>query len=148
MFCVQSPSARTEPSWQALPFPDGVAQSCSGKQESAATPGPWPVTGKSSPSRVARAGSSVIDLLDTNILIHLIKNRPPHVARRIDALSRQVTVLFPEADSICRNYAQQAAALKRQSTLIGANDLWIACPALALGATPVSHNQREFRRVA
>jgi tRNA(fMet)-specific endonuclease VapC len=29
----------------------------------------------------------VIYLLDTTILIYLIRNRPPHVAERIDALS-------------------------------------------------------------
>jgi tRNA(fMet)-specific endonuclease VapC len=37
--------------------------------------------------------------------------------------------------------------LKRCGTPIGANDLWIASHALALGATLVSHNLREFRRI-
>jgi tRNA(fMet)-specific endonuclease VapC len=104
----------------------------------------------------------VIYLLDTNILIYLIKNRPPQVAERIDALkdqdslamsfitwaellqgaqcsqrreatlaqldalSRQVPVLYPEGQAICRHYAEQATALKRLGTPIGANDLWIA----------------------
>ena len=122
-------------------------------------------------------------LLDTNILIYLIKNRPHQVAKRIDALSaadslamsfitwaellqgaegsqrraatlqrletlaRQVPVLVPEGEAICRHYAVQATALKRRATPIGANDLWIACHALALGATLVSHNVREFSRI-
>ncbi len=125
----------------------------------------------------------MIHLLDTNILIYLIKNRPPQVAQRIDALpdddslamsfitwaellqgaegsqrraatlaqldalSRQVPVLYPDGPDICRHYAEQATALKRQGTPIGANDLWIACHALALGATLVSHNVREFQRI-
>ncbi len=125
----------------------------------------------------------MIYLLDTNILIYLIKNRPPQVAHRIDALkeedslamsfitwaellhgaqgsqrreatlqqldalSRQVPVLYPENQAICRHYAEQASALKRQGTPIGANDLWIACHSLALGATLVSHNIREFARI-
>ena len=125
----------------------------------------------------------MIYLLDTNILIYLIKNRPPQVAERIDqladedrlvmsfitwaellrgaegslrrtdtlkqldVLARQVTVLYPEGDGICRHYAVQATALKRQGTPIGGKDLWIACHALALGATLVSHNVREFARI-
>ena len=125
----------------------------------------------------------MIYLLDTNILIYLIKNQPPEVAERIDALdlndslamsfitwaellqgaegsqrreatlrqldqlARQVPVLYPEGAAICLHYAQQATALKRRGTPIGANDLWIACHALALEATLVSHNVSEFARV-
>lgn len=125
----------------------------------------------------------MIYLLDTNILIHLIRNRPPQVAKRIDqltdddslamsfvtwaellrgakgsqrreatlqqldVLARQVPVLYPEGPAICRHYAAQATALKRKATPIGGNDLWIACHALALGATLVSHNVREFARI-
>lgn len=125
----------------------------------------------------------MIVLLDTNILIFLIKNHPPQVAERIDALdpgdslamsfitwaellqgaegsqrreatlrqldqlARQVPVLYPEGPQICRHYAVQATALKRRGTPIGANDLWIACHALALDATLVSHNVNEFARI-
>jgi tRNA(fMet)-specific endonuclease VapC len=125
----------------------------------------------------------VIYLLDTNILIYLMKNRPPQVAEKIDALgdgdslamsfitwgellqgaeasqrreatlrqlealARQIPVLYPEGGAICHSYAVQATSLKRQGTPIGANDLWIACHALALGATLVSHNVREFQRI-
>jgi tRNA(fMet)-specific endonuclease VapC len=125
----------------------------------------------------------VIVLLDTNILIYLIKNHPPQVAERIDALdpgdslamsfitwaellqgaegsqrreatlrqldqlARQVPVLYPEGPQICRHYAVQATALKRRGTPIGANDLWIACHALALDATLVSQNVSEFARI-
>ena len=125
----------------------------------------------------------MIVLLDTNILIYLIKNHPPQVAERIDALdpgdslamsfitwaellqgaegsqrreatlrqldqlARQVPVLYLEGPQICRHYAVQATALKRRGTPIGANDLWIACHALALDATLVSHNVNEFARI-
>ena len=96
----------------------------------------------------------MIDLLDTNILIYLIKNRPPQVAERIDALkeedslamsfltwaellqraqgsqrreatlgqlkalSRQVPVLYPEGQAICRHFAEQATVLNRLGTPI------------------------------
>ncbi|HSW03308.1 PIN domain-containing protein [Aquabacterium sp.] len=46
------------------------------------------------------------------------------------------------------HYAQVRAALERQGTPIGANDTWIAAQALAVGATLVTDNEREFRRVA
>jgi tRNA(fMet)-specific endonuclease VapC len=125
----------------------------------------------------------VIYLLDTNILIYLIKNQPPATAqrvnalkedarlcmsfitwaellkgaersvrkpavvRRLEALARQVEVLYPAGPAICQHYAQQATRLKDAGTPIGANDLWIACHALAEGATLVTHNTREFQRV-
>jgi tRNA(fMet)-specific endonuclease VapC len=125
----------------------------------------------------------VIYLLDTNILIYLIKNQPPaitqrvnalpedtrlcmsfitwaellkgaersvrkpEVVRRLEALARQVEVLYPNGPAICQHYAEQATRLKDAGTPIGANDLWIACHALAEGATLVTHNTREFQRV-
>lgn len=126
----------------------------------------------------------MIYLLDTNILIYLIKQHPPAVAqrvdalpaedrlcmsfitwaellkgaerstrkadvlRRLDALARQVPVLYPGGPAICRHYAEQFTRLKDAGTPIGANDLWIACHALAEDATLVTHNMREFERVS
>jgi tRNA(fMet)-specific endonuclease VapC len=37
--------------------------------------------------------------------------------------------------------------LERQGTPIGANDTWIAAQALAIKATLVTDNEREFSRV-
>ncbi|UUX97176.1 type II toxin-antitoxin system VapC family toxin [Aquabacterium sp. J223] len=126
----------------------------------------------------------MIYLLDTNILIYLIKQQPPAIAervnalgdddrllmsfitwaellkgaerstrkaevlRRLDALARQVPVAYPTSPAICRHYAEQSTRLKDAGTPIGANDLWIACHALAEGAVLVTHNLREFQRVA
>lgn len=126
----------------------------------------------------------MIYLLDTNILIYLIRSRPPEVVgrvdslaeddrlcmsfitwaellkgaerstrkpevlRRLDALARQVSVIYPTGPGICRHYAQQATRLKEAGTPIGANDLWIACHALAEDAVLVTHNTREFQRVS
>ena len=67
--------------------------------------------------------------------------------QQLAALALQVRVLYPEGPAICRHYAVQTTALRRQGTPIGANDLWIACHALALDAVLVSHNVREFRRI-
>lgn len=125
----------------------------------------------------------MIYLLDTNILIYLIKNQPPTITqkvnslpadtklamsfitwaellkgaersnrkpetlRRLEQLTQQVTVLYPESPAICKHYAEQFMQLKDAGTPIGANDLWIACHALAEGATLVTHNTKEFLRV-
>jgi tRNA(fMet)-specific endonuclease VapC len=123
-------------------------------------------------------------LLDTNILIYLIKHQPPAIAQRVDAMSaeerlcmsfitwaellkgaerssrkaqvlqrldalaRQVNVLYPTGPGICRHYAEQFTRLKDAGTPIGANDLWMAAHALAESATLVTRNTREFQRVA
>ena len=122
-------------------------------------------------------------MLDTNILIYLIKNRPPGIAVRLNALpvddelcmsfvtyaellkgaerstrkadvlcrlerlARQVPVSYPNDHRICQHYAEQFMRLKTAGTPIGANDLWIACHALAEAATLVTHNLREFERI-
>lgn len=125
----------------------------------------------------------MIYVLDTNVLIYLIKNQPPAIAQRVDALpedarlcmsfvtwaellkgaerstkkpevvrrlealARQVAVLYPAGPAICEHYAEQFTRLKDAGIPIGANDLWIACHALAESATLVTHNTREFQRV-
>lgn len=122
-------------------------------------------------------------MLDTDTLIYFIKNKPPSVAarinalddsdllcmsyvsyaellkgaqastrkadvlRRLDVLTRQIAVLYPAGSRLCGHYAEQAAALKATGTPIGGNDLWIACHALAEGATLVTNNSNEFNRI-
>lgn len=46
-----------------------------------------------------------------------------------------------------QHYGLIRAQLEKAGTPIGANDLFIAAHALALGATLVTANEREFRRV-
>ena len=123
-------------------------------------------------------------MLDTNILIYLIKNKPQAVADRVNAiapddqlcmsfftyaellkgaerstkrdkvlrdlkqLTRQVPVLYAVDHRLCERYAEQFTQLRTSGTPIGANDLWIACHALAEGSVLVTHNTGEFRRVS
>lgn len=122
-------------------------------------------------------------MLDTNILIYLIKNKPPSVAARINALDpsdelcmsfftyaellkgaerstrkgavlrqlgdlvRQIPVRFSASTALCEHYAQHFTRLRAAGTPIGANDLWIACHALADDCTLVTNNIGEFERV-
>ena len=74
-------------------------------------------------------------------------SRKADVLRRIDALTRQVPVVFDANPALCRHYAEQFVSLRLAGTPIGANDLWIACHALSLDATLVTNNTREFARV-
>ena len=126
----------------------------------------------------------MIYMLDTNILIYLIKNKPPSIAAHINTLDKdavlcmsfftyaellkgaerstrkaqvlnqlnQLTQIIPvQYDTnhrLCEHYATQFTLLKTAGTPIGANDLWIACHALSQNATLVTHNLREFERIA
>ena len=67
--------------------------------------------------------------------------------RELQILRRLVPVLFPDGPGIGDFYAIQATALRRRAAPIGANDLGIACHALAISATVVSHNVSEICRV-
>lgn len=125
----------------------------------------------------------MIYMLDTNILIYLIKKRPAEVGQRInrlsaddslcmsfityaellkrversvhraevllqlEALTEQVPVRYQIDAGLCSHYARHSARLREAGTPIGANDLWIACHALALACVLVSNNLREFRRI-
>ena len=52
----------------------------------------------------------MIYLLDTNILIYLIKSQPPSIAQRIDAL--------PESDALCMSFVTWAELLKAPSAAL------------------------------
>ncbi|MES1942466.1 virulence-associated protein C [Salinisphaera sp. PC39] len=65
---------------------------------------------------------------------------------RIDTLAKRLPLLGIDRET-CRQYARVRAHLERQGTPIGANDTWIAAQTLAIGATLVTDNKREFSRV-
>jgi tRNA(fMet)-specific endonuclease VapC len=68
------------------------------------------------------------------------------LADRVEGLLAAITIA-PIRPSVARRYATLRAHLASSGTPIGPNDLWIAAHALALGATVVTRNVREFRRV-
>lgn len=73
---------------------------------------------------------------------HVEKNRA-RLASLIESIP--VTPLDIETS---RHYGIIRADLEKKGTPIGANDLWIAAQALALGAVLVTGNVGEFSRVA
>jgi tRNA(fMet)-specific endonuclease VapC len=77
-----------------------------------------------------------------------LSNRKTKVLQQLDQLTRTIKVNYSVDSAICEHYAQQVSKLKLAGTPIGANDLWIACHALALDAILVTNNVREFERVS
>ena len=69
------------------------------------------------------------------------------LTRRVDQLLNALVVLplDPPAD---QHYAEIRAALERAGTPIGGHDLFIAAHARSRDLTLVTHNTREFNRVA
>jgi len=65
---------------------------------------------------------------------------------RLAALTQRLPLVGVDAQTV-RHYAQVRALLERRGTPIGANDTWIAAQALAIKATLVTDNEREFARV-
>lgn len=55
--------------------------------------------------------------------------------------------VLPLDEDVALHYAEIRADLKRRGALIGANDLFIAAHARALGLTLVTNNTTEFLRV-
>lgn len=73
--------------------------------------------------------------------IHSERNRA-----RFAALAQRLPLVGVDY-ATTRHYGQVRALLERQGTPIGANDTWIAAQALAIEATLVTDNEREFSRV-
>jgi tRNA(fMet)-specific endonuclease VapC len=69
------------------------------------------------------------------------------LTRRVEQLLAHVEVL-PFDEPADEHYADIRSALERAGTPIGGNDLLIAAHARSRGLTVVTHNVREFQRVA
>ena len=72
--------------------------------------------------------------------------RRDHDAAALAAFLPYVDAITLDAD-VALHYAEIRADLKRRGAMIGANDLFIAAHARALGLTLVTNNTAEFRRV-
>lgn len=76
----------------------------------------------------------------------LAKNPSMRLAAQIERMIHSLSVIDfrPPAEA---KYGEIRAYLERLGKPIGGNDLWIAAHALALDATLITANEREFRRV-
>jgi tRNA(fMet)-specific endonuclease VapC len=73
--------------------------------------------------------------------------RKQDVLSRLEQLTREVPVVYETGRSLCEHYAAHFTRLKEAGTPIAANDLWVACHALAQDAILVTNNLREFERI-
>ncbi len=76
----------------------------------------------------------------------LAKKASARIREMIDEVEHSIGV-EPWSAPADRHYGRIRAELERAGTPIGANDMLIAAHALALDATLVTANEREFRRV-
>jgi tRNA(fMet)-specific endonuclease VapC len=99
-----------------------------------------------------------VHLLDTNTCFYAIRRRPPDVLARLNALDADSVALsvvvalaefkvLPLEDTSRVHFARINCELMERGQMIGPMDLLIASHALALRATLVTNNTREFRRV-
>lgn len=92
------------------------------------------------------------DRLCTSIIVScelrfgVAKKRSPRLAAQLDAVLNALTVV-PFDGEADRHYAEIRVELERKGHPIGSNDLLIAAHARSLGATVLTSNDREFRRV-
>lgn len=75
-----------------------------------------------------------------------VKRASKRLTRQVDAVLGAMTILPLEA-GVDRHYAAIRTALERRGTPISAHDMLIAAHARSVGATCVTANVSEFRRV-
>lgn len=98
--------------------------------------------------RFASADRTVVTsiIVSAELRFGLARRPSARLASQVEAVLGSLTVLPFEQDAD-RCYATIRADLERRGTPIGANDLLIAAHALAVGATLVTDNVREFARI-
>lgn len=95
-------------------------------------------------------GLSVVTLCELQYGLDLRSLRHPHLREREqDFLSSIIAPfdVFPLSVDVVETYGKLRAGLEKAGASIGALDMLIAAQAVALGATLVTSNQREFKRV-
>jgi tRNA(fMet)-specific endonuclease VapC len=75
-----------------------------------------------------------------------LSEKPERVRPSLLDFMKHVRV-FDWGSEAAEHYADIRVHLKKRGTLIGANDLMIAAHARSLGATLITNNENEFRRV-
>ena len=78
--------------------------------------------------------------------IGALRTQGQHYSEAVRRFLAEFSVL-PLEDSARTAYGQLRTALERRGEIIGAHDMLIAAHALALDATLVTNNEKEFKRV-
>lgn len=75
-----------------------------------------------------------------------VSSRKKENRAAVDALERHLSVIDWSRNA-AEHYAEIRADLKKNGQMIGSHDLMIAAHARSLGATAVTNNVKDFRRV-
>jgi tRNA(fMet)-specific endonuclease VapC len=98
-------------------------------------------------SKLADGDVSISTITYGEVLFGIQKRNVGAIRRqRIEALLQQLPIALMDEET-SRIYAEIRAKLEKDGQPIGPNDYWIAAHALSLGATLVTNNVREFKRV-
>jgi tRNA(fMet)-specific endonuclease VapC len=106
------------------------------------------------PERVLRQfdkvspGEAAISVITYGELLYGAAKSLQHEAA-LEALREFIRLVppLPMPEKAAEVYGLIRADLEVRGEMIGANDLWIATHALAMGLTLVTNNEKEFRRV-
>ena len=97
-------------------------------------------------SSVGGRGVAISVVTAFELEIGALRAQGKHYSEAVRLFIAELSVL-PLEDSARAAYGQLRTALERRGEVIGAYDMLIAAHALALGATLVTINEREFKRV-
>jgi len=96
---------------------------------------------------VAAGQIALSQVVRAELLLGCLKSQRPAIHReRVDRFLTQVNVVEFDATG-AEHYAEIRAGLESIGKIIGPNDLFIAAIARSAGATLVTTNESEFRRV-
>lgn len=73
--------------------------------------------------------------------------RPPHHTAQVVAILKPFAIAWPDHAAMAQ-YVNIRSSLEKTGNSIGQPDLWIAAITLAHGGILVTHNTKEFARVA
>jgi tRNA(fMet)-specific endonuclease VapC len=96
----------------------------------------------------ATSGDISLSIISHGEILFGIQKQIPSASKlqRIKYLLEQIPIALL-GDTVTTHYAKVRADLELAGQPIGPNDTWIAAHALSLGATLVTNNVREFKRV-
>jgi tRNA(fMet)-specific endonuclease VapC len=96
--------------------------------------------------RISAAQLALSVVTEMEIRYGLARNPGLRIAPLVESFFAGITIL-PLTSGVARAYAGTRAVLESAGTPIGPLDLMIGSHALALGATLITNNLREFRRI-
>lgn len=86
-------------------------------------------------------------IVEAELRVGAENSQDPTRSRRIVEMFLQPFEILPFDSKAARLYGSIRAELERKGSVVGGNDLLIAATALSQGATLVTHNVREFKRI-